>query len=79
MGSRETLEDLVEHMSDDEIVSLLARLRDRAPAAKGTVLDLSQSPRLADVWDNDEDAIYDELDARIISEWPGSTAGEARK
>jgi hypothetical protein len=61
MSHREALRELVEAMTDEEVEALWVRIQGEVvPSA--AVLDLRESPVLREIWDNDEDAIYDALD-----------------
>lgn len=62
MQGRDALHELVDELTPDEADAILEWLkswRDRKAA-----LDLADYPRLADIWDNDEDSVFDELHTR---------------
>lgn len=70
MTTRESLHRLLDELSDEEVEALAriarerglrARLNEAPPTAAARFIDASQYPVLAAVWDNDDDAIFDEL------------------
>ena len=66
MTRREALHELVEELTDEEVEALLERLEgglNARPLGARAVLDARQYPILAEIWDNDEDAIFDQLRA----------------
>ena len=66
MTRREALHELVEELTGDEVEALLERLEggpDARPLGSRAVLGARPYPVLTQIWDNDEDAIFDELRA----------------
>lgn len=66
MTGREALHQLLETLTDEEVERLLGQLQAPLthPAAVATaILDARHYPALAEIWDNDDDAVFDELRA----------------
>jgi hypothetical protein len=70
MTTRESLHQLLEQLSDDEIEALAQIAREHGlPPAHGRTeagepprfIDARQYPVLASVWDNDDDTVFDKL------------------
>ncbi len=67
MTRRESLQQIVEQLTDEEVDALLATIRsdgDFHAADTPSVVDGRLYPALAHIWDNEEDAIFDTLNAR---------------
>lgn len=67
MTLRESLSELVKNLPDDRVERLWAELaadaarRDRSGRGREPAwIEASEYPVLAEVWDNDDDAIFDE-------------------
>ena len=68
MTGREALHEFVEALTDDGVEALLRRLEGEL-ASGGlsgvvSVLEARLYPALAQVWDNEDDAVFDQLRAR---------------
>jgi hypothetical protein len=69
MTTRESLHQLVDELTDDEVEALARIAREHGlvppkrsgPAEEPRFIDARQYPVLAAVWDNDDDAIFDNL------------------
>jgi len=69
MTTRESMHQLLEELSDDEVEALARMAREHGlppPTAVSAgdeprCIDARQYPMLAAVWDNDDDAIFDNL------------------
>jgi len=62
MTTRESLHELVDQLSEPEAEELWRKLRreaHRGPKANQPVLDLRGYPSLEEVWNNDDDSIFD--------------------
>jgi len=69
MTTRESMHRLLDRLSDDEVEALAVLARERrigkvlaqAPGGPRAFIDGREYPSLVSVWDNDDDAIFDEM------------------
>ncbi|MCC6960908.1 MAG: hypothetical protein IT301_13770 [Dehalococcoidia bacterium] len=70
MTTRDSLHQLLDHLSDSEIEALARMAREHefessqgsaVPAERGGAIEARQYPVLAAIWDNDDDTVFDDL------------------
>ena len=69
MSSRDAVIDLLGQLTEEQLARLAEFVRSEFPDASrpgveqdhAAVLDMSIHPALAAIWDNDDDAIFDQL------------------